>query len=1089
MDPAVSRTLEKGAEMLKEELGVFGGRVVPMKTAITTETPSFLFFPTGTIFNELTSSSASGSNEKKVEEVGGEIIEEKAKEEIEQMIAMKTREGETAFARARQIKTEAAWEEAKGVALAISNYWKGVIEDIQLGRSPLVVHQEEIAFQRDYWWEKVGVAEVKVLASKPCDNDSSMKIERTNMLVTMIREKVWPTVSEAMKVFIEHPSEEKIRNVSISSFAFASSAASLSAAAATSAPSHSNAAAAAFAYVADYVPAYAIATTYGHAYGYAPAAATCYDSAAAYSSESAPASIYTFASMISKMFSASLSEIVETGKIFEAAEVSNSITFNVLKEHSSSFKDIEKENLIWSVQLARETAACVNAIIAFKKEQEMTSHPNKKIKKEIEGQKLCYNKEQQILKEIKALAESPYGNKGKLWEELERPFLVMKMAYEEFKSPILPAMREFMAHPSEKTLKAINQSFIITMTADEAEEELEKAEIFAKIANDAAELARCEYNKDDQDYCNWSATMTREILDFIKARVSFSSSKAIFNTSDSSNITGLNEEGVAEETIHGDKSQKGEIKEEEAEDLLEETAVKSPKEEAKQIIIAKSKEGEAAFARARQTESEASWEVAKGVALSISNYYKEIIESMPSEVNLEDAAFQKEYWLEKSRIAEIEVLAIRADLHPANSRKHEKQIDTLIMMLREKAWPAISQAMKAFIEYPDEAKMLNVCKFTSTYASSCSSVCSSASTYDFSSARDSASLSRYSEEYAHASACAAASIYTYLCAAASASAPVFASMYAYASDYAYDNAFISSTAFTAASISILVSSSVTASEALAVGNIANDMADRAKLSVDLARKNNSDPKNQNDNLEWVINVTRETADYARAVAKYRGEQEVLLGKVMTPSPEWEHRAELTWAQVKEENSENAWKAAEIAAKEVEAKCQQAIMECQQNQVIIPKEMLWKKDYWTEKANFAEIKALAASCPSTDDWDVEWNHMNARWNHINNIIKMTREKLGSPISLAMKQFIKAPSKATLQATDKSFVIAMTASEAEEMARSAKIFAKVATDWAQLTKDYAIFDPIMQRDFSWLMQITKGILEFARAVAVFKTTEQA
>src|SRR3990167_4640251 len=129
---------------------------------------------------------------------------DKRKEELfAQMIIAKKSEGEAAFARARAAKSESGWNEAKAAAITISNYWNGVIEAIKAGSSPLALSQEEATLQARYWMEKAGVAEVKALGTSPCGDDWEAKQDRADGMIEMIRNKVWPTVSQTMKAFIE----------------------------------------------------------------------------------------------------------------------------------------------------------------------------------------------------------------------------------------------------------------------------------------------------------------------------------------------------------------------------------------------------------------------------------------------------------------------------------------------------------------------------------------------------------------------------------------------------------------------------------------------------------------------------------------------------------------------------------------------------------------------------------------------------------------------------------------------------------------------------------------------------------------------
>ena len=128
--------------------------------------------------------------------------------------------------------------------------------------------------------------------------------------------------------------------------------------------------------------------------------------------------------------------------------------------------------------------------------------------------------EQGKLAEVKALADSPCENNGSA--KSDRAYAVMKMTRKKFRSPVSAAMKEFIARPSETTLRATGKSSVIAMTAEEAEEAVETAEIFAKIAADAAKFGRDE-NIDSAlpGNCDWSETITREIVEFARAVAAF----------------------------------------------------------------------------------------------------------------------------------------------------------------------------------------------------------------------------------------------------------------------------------------------------------------------------------------------------------------------------------------------------------------------------------------------------------------------------------------------------------------------------------------------------------------------------------------
>ncbi|HLB33645.1 MAG TPA: hypothetical protein VJK54_05360 [Chthoniobacterales bacterium] len=395
---------------------------------------------------------------------------------------------EAAFARARAAKNKSVWREAKITALEGAAAWDRVIEIIQSGRSTLALSEEEATIQRDFLLEKAGIAEVKALGAQPCGDNWEAKRDRADAMMTMIRNKVWPCISEAMKAFIAFPSEARMRDASAS----------------------------------------------------ASASASAYASASASASASAYASAY--ASTVSKICAESAAEAADSAQIFEAIEESNILALEITKKYPHNFTDTGKENIVWYLQASRETANFARAVIAFKKEQEAAIVEDRRWKMEdrenvedgrdgrlkIEDRKDREEElreqnsrtEQGKLAEIKALADSPCADN---WEaKRDRANAVSKMTREKFGSPVSPAMKEFSAHPSEMTLQATGKSFVIAMSYSEAEEALETAEIFAKVSSDAAQLGR--KNKIDaalQENVDWSATITREIVEFSRALAVF----------------------------------------------------------------------------------------------------------------------------------------------------------------------------------------------------------------------------------------------------------------------------------------------------------------------------------------------------------------------------------------------------------------------------------------------------------------------------------------------------------------------------------------------------------------------------------------
>ena len=98
----------------------------------------------------------------------------------------------------------------------------------------------------------------------------------------------------------------------------------------------------------------------------------------------------------------------------------------------------------------------------------------------------------------------------------------MRMTREKFGSPISNAMKKFIAHPNEATLRASGKSFLIAMTADEAGEALEGAEVFAQASAYIAALAKKDnWNTSEQESINLSAIVTSEVAEFARAIAAF----------------------------------------------------------------------------------------------------------------------------------------------------------------------------------------------------------------------------------------------------------------------------------------------------------------------------------------------------------------------------------------------------------------------------------------------------------------------------------------------------------------------------------------------------------------------------------------
>src|SRR3990167_1876546 len=292
----------------------------------------------------------------KAEALERSIVAKKAEAEtLGQSVTTKKAEAETLEKSVTGKKVEAeSWEKASTAATKVSNYWGKALESLAQGNGR----------DTNLWIIKANAAETKVLAAQPCGDSWSDKRNRADEVMTMIRNKVWPCVSEAMKAFIAHPSEARMLDASASVYIYASASASASASA--------------------------------YAYAYASASASAY------------AYAYAYAATASKFFAESSAEAVDSAKIFKTLETRNNGVLDLLNNYPNWFSDAGIENITWSVQSARETAAFEHAVVAFKREQE-AGFPA--LKKPMEAaQEQNRRIEQGKLAEIKALAGSPCGD-------------------------------------------------------------------------------------------------------------------------------------------------------------------------------------------------------------------------------------------------------------------------------------------------------------------------------------------------------------------------------------------------------------------------------------------------------------------------------------------------------------------------------------------------------------------------------------------------------------------------------------------------------------------------------------------------------
>ncbi|HLB33089.1 MAG TPA: hypothetical protein VJK54_02525, partial [Chthoniobacterales bacterium] len=283
-----------------------------------------------------------------------------------------------------------------------------------------------------------------------------------------------------------------------------------------------------------------------------------------------------------------------------------------------------------------------------------------------------------------------------------------------------------------------------------------------------------------------------------------------------------------------------------------------------------------------------------------------------------------------------------------------------------------------------------------------------------------------------------------------------------------------------ASASASVSVSASASEAMEAACVVDDLADNTKAFAGLSREQLT--QIAQDNLNWSIDVARETADFARAVVKYKEAdyREQTAGN-REENKSQDHAIIITAKEAchtaRELKNEDAWKKAGVAVREALAICQNNTQGMSSREAI---EAAQQKDYWEEQANLADIKALATSSYA-NAWKPQLERANA-------IMKMTHEKFGSPISQTLRAFIGQPNETTLRATGKSALIAMSAAEVEEALEGAEIFAKKSTNEAALVKRQNWYTSL-QESIKSSAFVTSEVAEFFRALAAFKRVQES
>src|SRR3990167_8214853 len=165
-------------------------------------------------------------------------------------------------------------------------------------------------------------------------------------MMTMIKNKIWPTVSHAMQGFIKHPSEAGMLDIREAAIAYAYTSVSVF----VSAFDYASA----YAYASTSVSAFASASAYTSAY--APTSAFAFASASAFASAYSPA----FASALA---SASASEALQIASVVDDLVDNTKVFENLLGKY---FTETGKQNRDWSISAARETAEFARAVATYK---------------------------------------------------------------------------------------------------------------------------------------------------------------------------------------------------------------------------------------------------------------------------------------------------------------------------------------------------------------------------------------------------------------------------------------------------------------------------------------------------------------------------------------------------------------------------------------------------------------------------------------------------------------------------------------------------------------------------------------------------
>ena len=342
---------------------------------------------------------------------------------------------------------------------------------------------------------------------------------------------MWPTVSQTMGDFLREGqlSEEKLLFAkgiiadAATAYATASATATASAYDSTTASAYATSYASATAYASAYATASAYAAS---ASAYAASASAYAASASAYAYAYDSTTAYAYASLTLTTKVASATSVAEAAEATEALEASNkAVTEMANNARKAGVTAASQVNIDWAQQIKEELLPFAKAVAVFKsKEESFVIAPTAPDPEREALRQKTTLEEKAKLAEIKALAAKPCAD---TWgTKRDRANEIMKMTREKFGSPVSPAMKAFMAHPTSEML-ATAHPYSSRMSAEEAAEAAEaadNAEVFAKTAETiAANAKKNGVVQATQESCDWSAKITREIADFARAVAAFKS--------------------------------------------------------------------------------------------------------------------------------------------------------------------------------------------------------------------------------------------------------------------------------------------------------------------------------------------------------------------------------------------------------------------------------------------------------------------------------------------------------------------------------------------------------------------------------------